>query len=491
MSTHSPSTANNKANAQGKQAEDQRPPTNPFAPLADMEQESTITGPKWKEKAQNHQKRRNKAYPLEHQRAPSENIEANTQPPAAGKPPQPMHHFHLNSRVKIQLRKENKPPGQVDETEDTTNPDGDDMVEDQRGVAGDDHWSTTDLEQLSDAGSLSEPWIVFDFNAFTKEANKVDGRMSKGCGKFCERIERMEMINLGFEGSRFTWKGGLFHERIDRALVNDKWRDFFVDTTVKHLPRAASDHSPLLIGFKWKNDTPPGTKIFRISLELKQRPYGDRLLNCGLKSLKVMSSNNAGSRLYGDKDPFPTVNSDEEESTTVAAGAKKKKKRLMKISEKEKKKKADVLSSKMLSSGGMASAIKEVNLSAIEYGAHRVAVAGLKRLSGDRPIKAKWFKQFLKESPKKTMYEALVKVLKKLSSEQLPLWEALCDALVKMGTPEDMAVFPGDPAIVLSKGLSDEEPIPEVLDEYIGIELEEKDDEALGEDVSDTGNSGA
>ncbi|CAI9099055.1 OLC1v1035816C1 [Oldenlandia corymbosa var. corymbosa] len=223
------------------------------------------------------------------------------------------------------------------------------------------------------------------------------------------------------------------------------------------------------------------------------------------------------SQLYGDEDLFPIVNSDEEESTAIAAGTKKKRKRLVKISEKEKKKKADVLSSKstaqgentmppeelasvqaryneldeklrafadlhisredlhkwctafwfrMLSSGGMAVAIEEVNLAATEYGSHRVAVAGLKRLSRDRPIKAKWFKQFLEKSPRKTMYDALVKVLTKLSSEQLPLWEVLCDALVKMGSPEDMAVFPGDPAIVLSKSPSDEKLIPEVPDEY-------------------------
>ncbi|CAI9094957.1 OLC1v1030795C1 [Oldenlandia corymbosa var. corymbosa] len=234
-----------------------------------------------------------------------------------------------------------------------------------------------------------------------------------------------------------------------------------------------------------------------------------------VKAPLVMSSSNAGSRLYGDEDPFPIVNSDEEESTTVVAGAKKKRKRLMKVSEKEKKKKADAVASKstaqgenivpptmektnappgtkkatlpkwrqnqainhlpwtkgralsrrkqrswlpmMLSLGGMAAAIQEVNLVATEYGAHKVAVAGLKRLNGDRPI------------------------------NQV---EALCEALVKMGTPENMAMFACDPATVLSKGPSEEEPIPEVPDEYISIELEEEDYEASREDVADTGNWG-
>ncbi|CAI9102332.1 OLC1v1000584C1 [Oldenlandia corymbosa var. corymbosa] len=248
---------------------------------------------------------------------------------------------------------------------------------------------------------------------------------------------------------------------------------------------------------------------------------------------KVMLSSNTSSRLYDDKDPFPIVNLDEEESTTVAVGAKKKRKRLVKVSEK-KKKKADVVASKSTAQGenivapamektsappatekvttpqveggppqmvcrflvedamysGMAADIEEVNMAARKYGAHKVAVAGLKRFNRDMPIKAKWFKQFLKESPKKTMHEALIKVLNKLSSEQLPLWESLCEALVKMGASEDTTMFLGDPATVLSKGPSEEEPIPEVLDEYIGIELEEEDDEASKEDVDDTGNSG-
>ncbi|CAI9104113.1 OLC1v1002726C1 [Oldenlandia corymbosa var. corymbosa] len=136
-------------------------------------------------------------------------------------------------------------------------------------------------------------------------------------------------------------------------------------------------------------------------------------------------------------------------------------------------------------------AIEEVNMAATKYGAYKVAVAGLKRLNRDRPIKAKWFKYFLKENPKKAMHEALVNVLTKLSIEQLPLWEPLCGALAKMGTPEKITTFPSDLATVSSKDPSEEEPILEVPDEYMGIELENADDEASEEDVADTCHSGA
>ncbi|CAI9105850.1 OLC1v1004867C1 [Oldenlandia corymbosa var. corymbosa] len=102
---------------------------------------------------------------------------------------------------------------------------------------------------------------------------------------------------------------------------------------------------------------------------------------------------------------------------------------------------------RMISTGGMAAALEEVNLVVTKCGAHRVGVAGLKRLDQDRPIKAKWFKQLLMEDPKKTMHEAMV------------------------------------------KGASEKDPIPEVPDEYMGIELEDADEESE-EDVADTSHSG-
>ncbi|CAI9094451.1 OLC1v1030195C1 [Oldenlandia corymbosa var. corymbosa] len=116
---------------------------------------------------------------------------------------------------------------------------------------------------------------------------------------------------------------------------------------------------------------------------------------------------------------------------------------------------------RMLSTGGMAAVIEEMNMAATEYGGHAVAVAGLKRLKSEKPVKAKWFKQFLKESLKKTMHEALVKALTKLS----------------------------DTPTILARGPGEEISIPEVSDKYIGIKLEDGDD--LVSEEEDAGNSGA
>ncbi|CAI9089934.1 OLC1v1024587C1 [Oldenlandia corymbosa var. corymbosa] len=144
---------------------------------------------------------------------------------------------------------------------------------------------------------------------------------------------------------------------------------------------------------------------------------------------------------------------------------------------------------KMLSTGGMAAALEEMNLVATKCGTHRVGVAGLRKLDQDRPIKAKWFKQLLMKDPKKTMHEAMVKVLTRLNLDQLPLWEAVTGALPKMSSPADIASFPGDIPAILARGPSEEDPIPDVQDEYMGIELEDGD-EATEEDVADTGHSG-
>ncbi|CAI9106030.1 OLC1v1005082C1 [Oldenlandia corymbosa var. corymbosa] len=97
--------------------------------------------------------------------------------------------------------------------------------------------------------------------------------------------------------------------------------------------------------------------------------------------------------------------------------------------------------------------------------------------------------QILIKDPKKTMHEAMVKVLTRLNLEQLPLWEALTGALPKMSSPADIAPFPGDVPAILARGPSEEDPIHDVPDEYMSIELEYAD-EATEEDVADTGPSG-
>lgn len=73
------------------------------------------------------------------------------------------------------------------------------------------------------------------------------------CEMFSNWINDCGLMDLGFIGFIFTWKGpqwvGLdrVFKRLDRALCNASWRLRFEEATVSVLPRVNSDHHLLLI----------------------------------------------------------------------------------------------------------------------------------------------------------------------------------------------------------------------------------------------------
>jgi hypothetical protein len=76
----------------------------------------------------------------------------------------------------------------------------------------------------------------------------------KGGARPLLRINSCNLMDLGFVGSKYTWRGPMFHgggrifERLDRALSNDFWRLEFPNAFIKTLPRLDfSDHHPILI----------------------------------------------------------------------------------------------------------------------------------------------------------------------------------------------------------------------------------------------------
>ncbi|XP_058758766.1 uncharacterized protein LOC131632019 [Vicia villosa] len=59
-------------------------------------------------------------------------------------------------------------------------------------------------------------------------------------------------MDLSLEGHQFTWtkSRGTDHaleERLDRALVNPSWFDFFLDAKLLNLIATHSDHNPILL----------------------------------------------------------------------------------------------------------------------------------------------------------------------------------------------------------------------------------------------------
>ncbi|XP_019160908.1 PREDICTED: uncharacterized protein LOC109157460 [Ipomoea nil] len=103
--------------------------------------------------------------------------------------------------------------------------------------------------------NIQGPWLsVGDYNSVLSidEVSNSTNFSSSRCAGFRKWIFDEGLIDLGFEGSQFTWCRGLsstsFKEsRLDRALCNLDWRMRFPDASVLHLPIVSSDHAPLLI----------------------------------------------------------------------------------------------------------------------------------------------------------------------------------------------------------------------------------------------------
>ncbi|MCI32166.1 hypothetical protein A2U01_0053378, partial [Trifolium medium] len=107
------------------------------------------------------------------------------------------------------------------------------------------------------ADQMREPWMLAgDFNDIACSAEKKGGvaASARKCNIFVERINSCHLLDLGYVGTKFTWRGPLYHgggrifERLDRALCNDVWRLEFSKAFVRTLPRLEfSDHHPILI----------------------------------------------------------------------------------------------------------------------------------------------------------------------------------------------------------------------------------------------------
>ncbi|XP_031124242.1 uncharacterized protein LOC116026955 [Ipomoea triloba] len=98
-------------------------------------------------------------------------------------------------------------------------------------------------------------WLVCgDFNSVIsrEEVNNPDCFNNARCADFKEWIFQEGLVDLGFEGTKFTWMRGINSDsfraaRLDRALSSVEWRLNFPNAIVNHLPMINSDHSPLLI----------------------------------------------------------------------------------------------------------------------------------------------------------------------------------------------------------------------------------------------------
>ncbi|XP_075633948.1 uncharacterized protein LOC142606496 [Castanea sativa] len=114
------------------------------------------------------------------------------------------------------------------------------------------------------------PWLCAgDFNEICRQDEKLGGalRNHNQMQQFRDVIDECGFIDLGFEGSKFTWSkhftdGHLVWERLDRGLGNSEFLIRFPGTRVSHLSCMSSDHAPLLIDLTGL-ESPPRKKVFR------------------------------------------------------------------------------------------------------------------------------------------------------------------------------------------------------------------------------------
>ncbi|PKU70997.1 Putative ribonuclease H protein [Dendrobium catenatum] len=121
-------------------------------------------------------------------------------------------------------------------------------------------WETIDRVQ-----EPSIPTIVGgDFNCCLSQEEKMGGKrfcFSAGAQEMADALARNDLHDLGFSGPKFTWSNNKdaasrIWVRLDRILINSEGLNAAPLATVKHLPRLASDHCPLLLGLGMAAEVP-------------------------------------------------------------------------------------------------------------------------------------------------------------------------------------------------------------------------------------------
>ena len=115
------------------------------------------------------------------------------------------------------------------------------------------HKSWALLRHLSSL--VNGPWCcVGDFNAFLHCSEKLSSHPPavKQMEDFGAALEDCRLIDLGLQGYKFTWNNkrpGVANtkERLDRAVANKEWLDYFSASTVSHKFSHASNHRPIIL----------------------------------------------------------------------------------------------------------------------------------------------------------------------------------------------------------------------------------------------------
>ena len=119
------------------------------------------------------------------------------------------------------------------------------------------------------ARSINDSWLcVGDYNDILFQDEKLGGnpRAMRKLLNFQCFVADCELMDLGFNGYRFTWRNNregddLIEERLDRALGNINLREKFPQLQVFNIEPIGSDHHMLLVNCCYNKKR--GAKLFR------------------------------------------------------------------------------------------------------------------------------------------------------------------------------------------------------------------------------------
>jgi reverse transcriptase-like protein/endonuclease/exonuclease/phosphatase family protein len=112
-------------------------------------------------------------------------------------------------------------------------------------------------------GSIGKPILLLgDFNEILHpQERQGQFRYEASMRDFVEWVEDLHFIDVPLLGIRFTWGRMESQSRIDRCLCNNEWFIRYPDMQLEGLKRSFSDHNPLLLSLKKKENW--GPKPFR------------------------------------------------------------------------------------------------------------------------------------------------------------------------------------------------------------------------------------
>lgn len=87
--------------------------------------------------------------------------------------------------------------------------------------------------------------------------------------EFRDVLHNYQLFDFGFKGLSHTYDNkregrNNVKVRLDRAVADDNWRNFFTDYQVSHLISPCSDHCPILLKFDTESQSQHKTKCLRI-----------------------------------------------------------------------------------------------------------------------------------------------------------------------------------------------------------------------------------